>query len=61
MKRDFRKEYDTHKWLCLSCNGAWIPDARHVNRYTGQLENCKPDNLTYLEFLLGKKEQQHET
>jgi len=50
--RDYQKEYLEHPVKCVKCGQAWVPDARHV--VDDRVENCKPDNLTYLEFMYEK-------
>lgn len=47
--RDYQKEYNEHPIKCIKCGQAWVPDARHVG-YGDEVEDCKPDNLTYLEW-----------
>ncbi len=59
--RDYQKEYLEHPVKCIMCGQAWVPDARHVDTHTGNVEDCKPDNLTYLEFCWEQKEKRDET
>ena len=47
--RDYQKEYADYPVKCAVCGEAWIRDARHVNK-DGNVEDCKPDNLLYLEW-----------
>jgi hypothetical protein len=46
--RDYQKEYFDYPVKCIVCGEAWIRDARHVK--DGQIEDCKPDNLRFLEW-----------
>lgn len=47
--RDYQKEYNNYQVKCAICGCAWVPDARHVDEY-GQVKDCKPDNLRFLEW-----------
>jgi hypothetical protein len=46
--RDYQKEFDAHPVKCVICGNTWVPHARHVE--DGQVKDCKPDNLLYLEY-----------
>ncbi len=52
--RDYQKEYNEYQVRCAACKQAWVPDARHVGT-DGRIADCKPDNLTYLEYMYTKK------
>jgi hypothetical protein len=49
--RDYQKEYNEYPVKCIKCGQAWVPNARHVDGQDETVEDCKPDNLTYLEFM----------
>ncbi|MGH7974769.1 MAG: hypothetical protein ACREBR_04540 [bacterium] len=52
--KDYQKDYAEYPVKCVVCGCAWVPDARHVK--DDVIENCKPDNLRYLEYLVEKQE-----
>jgi len=56
--RNYQKEYNEYNVKCVICGQAWVPHARHV--VDGSVEDCKPDNLRYLEYMLEKKEKKEQ-